>query len=313
MGALGGRAEPTQGAPVFCVPPALDMGGQGGLGRFLRRECWPSPRYKGAMLLLLYLALGALAGTMAGLFGIGGGLVIVPTLVFAFRAQGFDTEVLTHMAIGTSLATIVVTAVSSLRAHHQELGVRWDLFWRLTPGIVAGVMGGAWLAAALSGAALQVAIGIYAVVTAWKMGLGKSPNPSRELPGTIGLFASGGLIGAISAICGLGGGSLTVPFLYWCNVPIAQAAGTAAACGFPLAVFGAATNVWAGWGRAGLPPWSSGYVYWPATLGIVLMSTPCARLGAKLAHRLPALRLRRGFAIFLLFVGASFFYAVWAA
>ncbi len=260
------------------------------------------------MLLVLYLALGAVAGTMAGLFGIGGGLVIVPTLVFAFRAQGFDDAYLTQLAIGTSFATIVVTAISSLRTHHKKGGVRWELFRALTPGIVVGVSLGAWLATAVSGIVLQFTIGIYAFVTAWKMGLGKSPKPSRGLPGGAGLAGSGGVIGFVSAFCGIGGGSLTVPFLYWCNVPMAQSVGTAAACGFPLALFGASVNAWRGQGVEGLPEWSTGYVFWPAVLGVVLMCTPCARLGAKLAHKLPAQKLKRGFALFLLFVGANFFY-----
>ncbi|MFT5155406.1 MAG: putative membrane protein YfcA [Planctomycetota bacterium] len=179
------------------------------------------------------------------------------------------------------------------------------MFRSLAPGIIIGVMLGVMAASFLTGPSLQIGIGLYAWITSYKMAFGKQPHSSRTLPSSVGLSGWGAGIGSVSGLCGIGGGSLTVPFLFWCNVPMPQAVGTAAACGFPLALFGTATNVWTGWGNSSLPEWSTGYVFWPAVLGVVLMSTPFARVGAKLAHKLPALVLRRSFAAFLFVVGAQ--------
>ncbi|MEH6551836.1 MAG: sulfite exporter TauE/SafE family protein [Pseudomonadales bacterium] len=260
------------------------------------------------MIILLYLGLGAFAGLAAGLFGIGGGLVIVPTLIYAFHYQGVAPEVLTHLAVGTSLATIVITSISSVRGHHLAGAIRWPIFWSLTPGILVGGYFGVRFAASLSGPALQLAIGVFAIIIAAQMGFGMRPAPHRDLPGRLPLLAVGGIIGSVSAIFGIGGGSLTVPYLSWCNVRVQQAIATAAACGLPIALSGGLVNIWQGWGNEQLPEWSSGFVYWPAFLGIILSSAVCARFGARLAHSLPADRLKQIFALFLLVVGCQFIY-----
>jgi hypothetical protein len=259
-----------------------------------------------AMEFVLYLTLGALAGVLAGLFGVGGGLVIVPVLVFSFTAQGVAPEVLTHLAVGTSLATIVFTSINSVLAHHQKGAVRWPLVGWMTLGILAGAGLGSLTAAALQGPVLQKIIGVFAILMAVQMGLDLRPKAAGSVPGKPGLTVAGAVIGWASAIFGIGGGSLTVPFLSWRSVPMQQAVATSAACGVPIAVAGAASFMVVGWHEAALPEWSLGFVYLPAMVGIALTSMFFARLGARLAHRLSPKVLRRLFALLLLTVGTNF-------
>lgn len=253
-----------------------------------------------------YLALGALAGTLAGLFGIGGGLIIVPVLIFSFGLQGVSPEVAAHLAVGTSLATIVFTSLSSIRSHDNRGAVRWEIFRPMAVGIVVGAVLGAWSASLLSGPALELVIGVFVIAVAIKMLTGANPKPGRDVPGHTGLAASGGFVGWASAIFGIGGGTLTVPYLNWCNVRMQQAVGTSAACGLPIAVAGALGNVWTGWNHASLPEYSVGFIYLPAFIGIVLTSVFFARFGAALAHRLDGAVLKRIFAVVLLVVGLRF-------
>jgi uncharacterized membrane protein YfcA len=255
---------------------------------------------------LIYLSLGAVAGTVAGLLGVGGGLIIVPVLALVYAHLGVTEAVIMHLAIGTSLATIVMTSLSSVRAHHRRGAVLWPVVWRLTPGIVLGALLGAWLADALQSLWLQRFFGVFELAVAVLMAAGLKPAPHRALPGAVGMVGAGGVIGTISAIVGIGGGTLTVPFLSWCNVAMRNAVATSAACGLPIAVAGAVGFILTGLDARGLPPWSSGYVYWPAFLGIVLASVAFAPLGAALAHRLPAAGLKRAFAILLVVIGIRF-------
>lgn len=258
------------------------------------------------MIFLLYILLGAAAGLLAGLFGVGGGMVIVPVLIFAFTAQGFDASVLTHMAVGTSLATILFTSVNAVREHHSRGAVRWGLFVWLTVGIVVGSALGALTADSIDGLVLQKIIGVFALCVALQLALDLKPKASREVPGKAGLGTAGGVIGWASAIIGIGGGSLTVPFLTWRGVPVQQAVATSSACGWPIAAAGALSYLWLGWGDARLPHWSLGYVYLPALLGIALTSVFFARTGARLAHRLSPRVLKRLFALLLFIVGLNF-------
>ncbi len=258
------------------------------------------------MIVLVYLLVGALAGLTAGLFGVGGGLIIVPALVFAFSFLDIAPTVLTQLAIGTSLGTIVFTSISSVRAHHSYGNVDWSLWFRLAPAIAIGVVLGVYTAAGMAGKHLQMLFGIFAILIALQMALRFQPRPGRVVPGLVGLGAAGTVIGYVSALFGIGGGSLTVPFLSWCNVRMQKAVGLSAACGLPIAVVGCITNVWAGWGREDLPEYSSGFVYWPAFLGIVLTSTLFAKVGAKLAQRLPEAQLKQVFALFLMLIGLQF-------
>ncbi len=247
----------------------------------------------------LYLLLGAFAGVFAGLLGIGGGLVIVPALIFLFRSQGFAPGVVVHLAIGTSLATIVPTSLSSMVAHQRRRAVQWPVFWLLTPGIITGTFLGAAIADALPGRLLRTLFGLFALAVAVQLALNRTPAPHRRLPGRAGMVAAGSVIGAVSGVVGLGGGSLTVPFLVWCNVNVRQAVATSAACGFPIAVSGTLGFVASGWGKSGLPSFATGHVYWPAVAGIAVASVLLAPLGARLAHTLPVKLLKRSFAVFL--------------
>ncbi len=258
------------------------------------------------MELLLYLLLGAAAGVLAGLFGVGGGIIIVPVLVLSFTSHGLAPEILTHLAVGTSLATIVFTSINSTLEHHRRGAVRWPLFRWLTLGIVLGTVLGALTAAAIKGEWLQKIIGTFAVVIAIQLALDLKPRASRDVPGKPGLTAAGGVIGWASAIFGIGGGSLTVPFLVWRSVPMQQAVATSAACGLPIAIAGALSFIWTGWGNPQLPAWSLGFVYLPGLLGIALTSMFFARIGARLAHRLSPRLLKRLFALLLFSVGLSF-------
>lgn len=257
--------------------------------------------------LLLYLATGAVAGLLAGLFGVGGGLIIVPALAFSFASLGFDNLVLMHLAVGTSLATIVFTSLSSIWAHHRRGAVDWPTVFRLTPGIVLGALGGAVLARFIPSDALRTVFSIFELAVALQLALNLKPSPHRALPGRTGSTLAGGVIGMISALVGVGGGTLTVPFLLWCNVVMQRAVATSAACGLPIALAGAIGFLAAGWGVVGLPRGSSGYLYWPAFVGVVAASVLFAPLGARLAHTLPAARLKRLFSLLLLLLGLRMF------
>lgn len=256
---------------------------------------------------LLYLCVGAVAGLLGGLLGIGGGLVIVPVLVYSFAAQGFDQSVLTQMAVGTSLATIIFTSFSSVKAHHARGAVRWELVRHIAPGIVVGTLVGAQIAHVLPGKGLQVLIGIFAILMAiqmltnWRPGSKGAKAPA--LPGTKGLMVGGGLVGTASALFGIGGGSLTVPWLSYHAVRMQEAVATSSACGMVIAIAGTAGFMVTGWQLPALPGASAGYVYLPAFIGISISSILFARLGVTLAHRMKADSLKRVFAILLIAVG----------
>lgn len=256
--------------------------------------------------LITYLVLGAFAGVAAGLFGIGGGLLIVPVLVITFELQGVSAEVLTHAAVATSLATIVATSISSTMAHHKRGAVRWDLFKPITCGLLLGAFLGVKTAGQLTGEWLQIILGCFVILVAIQMALNLKPDAGDTDVSRKDLVCAGGLIGWLSSIFGIGGGTLSVPYLSWRRVQMQQAVATSAACGLPIAIMGALTNIWEGWQHPQMPAWSAGYIYLPAFAGIVLTSSIFAKYGAKLAHSLPATILKRIFALFLFCVGSRF-------
>ena len=261
---------------------------------------------------LLYIALGALAGVLAGLLGIGGGLVIVPMLNFAFEAQQFPAEHIQHVALGTSLATIIFTSLSSMRAHHKRGAINYAAFWRLVPGILVGTYLGAWIASLMSTMWLKALFGVFLYYVATQMLMGIKPKPTRSMPGMAGTFGVGNVIGIFSALVGIGGGTLTVPFLSWCNQTMHTAIATAAAVGLPIALSGTAGFLVNGMGVEGIPGPHVGYIYVPAFLGIISMSVLTAPLGAKLAHSLPVDKLKRIFAILLYLVGSRMLWSAFA-
>lgn len=255
------------------------------------------------MELLILLSMGALAGTLAGLLGIGGGVIIVPVLAMVFQHQGVAIDVLMHVSIGTSLATIVVTSLSSIRAHQKRGAIDWSVFRRITPGIIVGGFLGSVLADAIPGEELRVLFAIFMFLVATQMMIAGTPAPHRKLPPWPGMLTAGVVIGAVASLMGVGGGAMSVPFMTWCNVHIRQAVATSAAIGFPIAVAGAAGFMITGWGNELLPPWSAGYISLPAFTGIVVASILFAPLGAKLAHTIPPTLLKRIFAVLLYILG----------
>lgn len=245
---------------------------------------------------MLYMALGSVAGVLAGLLGIGGGLVIVPVLTIMFTYFGMNEAYILHMALGTSLTSIIFTSISSMYAHHKKEAVIWPTVFKITPGILAGTFAGAWLASMLSTNFLKIFFSIFLFYVATQMILGIKPKPTRTLPKAPGMFAAGGIIGVFSSLVGIGGGSLSVPFLTWCNIKMHKAIGTSAGIGFPIAIAGAAGYIITGLGIEGLPEHNLGFVNLKALFGIVIASMVFAPLGAKLAHSLPVDKLKKIFA-----------------
>ena len=254
--------------------------------------------------LAAYLATGVASGVLTGLFGVGGGVVVVPALIFVFGRIGLAPDWIPHLAVGTSLAAIVATGAASAYAHHRRGAVRWDLVRSLAPGIVIGAWAGAAFAGILSDEWLKRLFGCFLLYVGGRMLLRRADTPRRTLPGTAGMLAAGSGIGALSALVGIGGGTITVPFLNRVGIDMRRAVATSSACGVPIAVAGALGFMAVGWGREGLPLASTGFVYWPAVVAILTASVPMAPLGAHLAHKLPVDQLKRVFAVLLLALGA---------
>ncbi|MFH1817678.1 MAG: sulfite exporter TauE/SafE family protein [Pseudomonadota bacterium] len=255
--------------------------------------------YGGLPLFAAYGGLGLVVGFVAGLLGVGGGLIIVPVLIMLLHTHGQAVGMEPQLALGTSLATILFTSLSSVRAHHRRGAVEWPLVRRIAPGIVLGTLAGAALAARMPATVLKIFFVVFLFYAAIQMWLDFKPAPHRGLPGRIGTSLAGGVIGVVSSWVGIGGGTLSVPFMLWHNVPLHRAIATSAAIGFPIAFAGAAGYVLGGWTASGLPAGSLGFVYLPALAGIVLGSVLTAPLGARTAHRLPVRPLKRVFALLL--------------
>jgi len=254
---------------------------------------------------LAYPLLGAFAGFIAGLFGVGGGLTLVPILFMLYTAQGFSPGHTMHLALGTSMGTIVFTSISSMRAHHGHGAVRWEIVRGLAPGLVLGTLGGTTLASLIPTRPLAVVFVCIVYYASAQMMLDFKPKPHRQMPGAAGMLAAGGLIGVLSSLVSAGGGFMSIPFMVFCNVAIHQAVGTSAALGFPIAVAGTIGYLASGWSTAGLPAGSLGYVYLPGLVGVAAMTMLVAPLGARTAHRLPVRQLKRAFGAFLALLGTK--------
>ena len=249
--------------------------------------------------------LGVGSGFLAGLLGIGGGMLMVPFLTYLLSKQGVQGDLAVKMAIATSMATIMFTAISSVRAHHKRGAVRWDIVKTLAPGIVIGsLVASLGVFALLKGAYLAVFFGLFVGFSATQMFLDKKPQPTRQLPGTPGRLAAGGAIGFLSGLVGAGGGFVSVPFMTWCNVAIHNAVATSAALGFPIAVANVVGYVLAGRDVADLPSGALGYVWLPALAVIAVASFLTAPFGARAAHALPVAMLKRVFASVLYLLAA---------
>ena len=261
--------------------------------------------------LLGYLAIGAGVGFLAGMLGIGGGALQIPLLVWLFEAQGLPRDHVVHLAVGTGMATIVFTSLSSARAHAARGAVRWDIVKSMTPGILVGGLVGSLIASSIP----RFVFAVLFVATVYAAGLNmlfeRKPNPTRTLPGPAGVFAAGATISGVSAFAAVGGAFMSVPFMMWCNVPMIHAIGTAAAIGFPIAVAGTVGYVAGGWGVVGLPPWSAGYVYGPALAGVTIASMAVAPLGVMVAHRTPTRVLRKVFAVLFFVLATRMLIGLW--
>ena len=251
----------------------------------------------------VYLLLGVFSGFVAGLLGVGGGLIIVPILALVFQAQAFNSEHIMHLALGTSLATIVVTSISAVVTHHRHGAVIWRLVYWLAPGLLVGAVIGAVIADRLNNQSLELVFGVFEIGVAIYMLIG-APKPSGVVQQPGGEYmGAGGVIGTISSLLGIGGGTMTVPYLTWRGVGIRNAVAVSSACGLPIALSGCVSYLITGLDAVNLPSAASGYLYWPAWLGICASSVIMAPVGAKLAHRLPTSVLKRIFAIILLIIG----------
>jgi uncharacterized membrane protein YfcA len=258
-----------------------------------------------------YLAVGVLVGFAAGLLGIGGGMIMVPPLVYVLGLEGFPPRHAVHVALATALATIVFTSLASVRAHHGYGSVDWRVARAMAPGILVGAFCAALLAGLIPTRPLAVLFTVLVFCAATSMLLDLRPKSTRPLPAGASLFGAGAMIGGVSSLLSAGGAFLSIPFLAGCGVPLRRAIGTAAAIGFPIAAAGTAAHLLQGLRVAGLPAGTVGYVYMYALGPIVATSMVAAPLGAKLAHRLPVKRLRVVFAALLYAMAARMLASVW--
>jgi uncharacterized membrane protein YfcA len=251
--------------------------------------------------IILELAvLGLVTGLLAGLLGIGGGMLMGPFLTLILSSRGVAADLSVKVAIATSMATIVFTSISSVRAHHQRGAVRWDIARGLAPGIVlGGAIASIGIFTVLKGTYLAVLFALFVSFSATQMLLNKKPKPSREMPGFRGQLAAGTLIGMLSGLVGAGGAFISVPFMVAHNIGPLVAVATSAALGFPIALANATGYAISGYAVQGLPSWSLGYIWLPALAVIAVCSVTTAPLGARMAHRLPVVTLKRIFAVLL--------------
>lgn len=257
--------------------------------------------------LIIELALmGICAGFLAGLLGIGGGMIMVPFMTIILESQGFPADYVVKMAVATSLATICFTSLSSVRAHHKRGAVLWPVAPVLAPGILVGSLIGAQIAVALPTKVLGMVFSLFIAFSATQMFLDRKPKPTRTLPGPAGMFGMGGVIGLLSSVVGAGGAFVSVPFMTWCNIKIHQAVATSAALGFPIALAGTLGYILAGQSLPDMPPGAFGYVYVPGLLVIATASISTAPLGARTAHSMDIRPLKRAFAVVLYLLAAYF-------
>jgi uncharacterized membrane protein YfcA len=255
--------------------------------------------------IVLLLCLGSVTGVIAGLLGIGGGMIMVPFLSILFTSYQFPPELVLHMAIATSMTTILFTSISSVYAQQKKKMIRWDIVLALTPGIIfGGFVGGGKIFTILKGPWLTVFFSSFQFFAAYQMVANKKPKASRVLPGKLGLFSTGALIGAVSSLVGAGGAFISVPFMIWCNVPIHQALATSSALGFPIAIASAVGYMVGGMNIPNLPAYSLGYIYLPAVLCISIASMLTASIGVHIAHKLNAIQLRKMFAVVLVCIAS---------
>lgn len=264
--------------------------------------------------LLVYLLCGALAGFLGGLLGIGGGVVIVAILLIVLPTQGVGPEHLYHIAIGTSLASIIITSLSSSYAHYKRGAVRLDILRNITPGILAGTFVGSLIASYMPHTFLQIFITCFLYFVGSNMLFNFiKPKGEHRMPGLVGTSAAGSVIGLFSSWVGVGGGTMSTPFMMYCGVPMITAVGTAAAIGVPISIAGTIGYIVGGWGDPTLPPGTLGYIHIAALVTLALGSILMAPIGVRVAHALPVKVLRRIFAVFLLVMATQMLWKVFSS
>lgn len=260
--------------------------------------------------IIIFLFLGAVVGFFAGLLGIGGGGIMVPALTAFFLYKNVPVDYVVHLALGTSMASIITTSASSLYAHQKRQGVIWPIVRAMAPGILLGTFLATYLVTHISASHLAIFFALFMAYVSVQMFLNIQPKPSRTTPGNSALVVTGGAIGAVSAVVAIGGGSLTVPYLAWHNVSLKKAIGTSAAVGFPIALAGTVGYLVNGWNSSYQQDYLYGFIYLPAVILISMVSYFTAPLGVKLAHSLPVPILKKVFAVFLLLLGVKMLMSV---
>lgn len=253
--------------------------------------------------ILMYFSLGALVGIIAGTLGIGGGLIIVPALIWIFQYQNFPTTVQMHLAIGTSLAVLLVTTLRAILAHRKHRIEFWNIFKPLLPGVIVGVLGGSFLGRYMHSRVIAIVFGIVVIIIAVPMLFTAQINPKRHLPGSFGMGCAGLSIGVLSGLLGLAGGTFSISFLTYCNVPMRQSILVSIAIAFTISIFGTLSMILTGLSDTGLPPLSTGYVYWPAWLCLVVGSLLFVPMGVAISYRLPVHILKKCLAFVLILIG----------
>ena len=258
--------------------------------------------------ILMLMLCGSISGFLAGLLGIGGGMILVPFMILVFNHLGFSQEVIVHMAIATGMCTILFTTSSAIWAHHKHGSIDWKLVAALSPGMIfGGLIGGSELFEALKTSWLSLFFAVFIVYTSIQMLLNKKPKAGRDLPGALGLFSFGGFAGALASLVGAGGAFITVPFMLWCNVKPHTAMATSSGLGLPVAAAATIGYMYGSWGNPNLPAGSMGFVYLPAVACIVVVSIFTAPFGARLARKLDVAQLKRVFGVMLLLLAAFMF------
>ena len=262
---------------------------------------------------MILLLAGSLAGIMAGMLGIGGGMILVPLLVFVFDLMKVSEALIPHLAIGTSLTTIVVTSLSSAKAHLKRGSFDKELLKHSIMPTTLGAGFGGLLAGSISGMVLVMIFGFMAVVVSVRMMMPcKIHNENHQEPNRFLIGNLTGLTGMISAMVGIGGGAMNVPLLNMMGIKIHQAVGTSASIGFMIALPGAIGFIVSGWEKPNLPEFSFGFIHWLAALCICLMTAIFAPLGATISHKLNAKKLKQVFGIFLMVVAMLTFWRLWS-
>ncbi|AZY49453.1 hypothetical protein C0J09_10110 [Bordetella avium] len=265
-------------------------------------------------LMICLLGLGGLVGFAAGLLGIGGGMLLVPFLTMLFTWQGMPGDLVVHVAIATSMTSILFTSLSSMRAHQKKGTINWKIVMTMAPGIiVGGLLSGGAVFAAISTAWLSLFFAVFVAYSGWNMLRSKKPKPSRQMPGVAGTSAVGAVIGFASGLVGAGGGFLSVPFMVWCNVALHSAVATSAALGFPIALANSIGYVFSGLAENVDQPGMLGFIYWPGLLALICTSVLTAPMGARMAYRLPVATLKKVFAGLLFLLAAYMLSKTWQA